>query len=338
MTATKRLSQDYQTKYACKVLGVTRSHYYKSLQERKTGVLKERPKSAPRNKISPEERLEIIRVLCSENYSNLSPYQAYFQLLDDGQFLCSIRSMYRILKEFDLVRERRNLRRHGKKRSKPVLSAKAPNQVWSWDITKLRGPQTGRDYSLYVVLDIYSRCVVAWTVQYSESQKTATDLIEAAVQNFGIERDQLTLHADNGGPMRSKTMSDKLKELGVNQSHSRSRVSDDNAFSEAQFKTLKYHSSFPKRFDDLEDADEYLTEFFGWYNNEHRHSGIAYMTPAMVHNGDVAEIVKNRQQVLDDAYNKNGKRFGFRRPIAKTPPKEVGINLPKDNVKQKFAA
>lgn len=338
MTATKRLAKDHQTKYACEVLGVTRSHYYKSLQDKKSKTPKVTLRTAPRNKISPEERLEIIRILCSDDYSNLSPYQAYFQLLDDGQFLCSVRSMYRILREFDLVRERRNLRRHGKKRSKPILSATAPNQVWSWDITKLRGRQTGRDYSLYVVLDIYSRSVIAWTVQYSECQRTASDLIEAAVLNAGVQRDQLTLHADNGGPMRSKTMSDKLKELGVHQSHSRSRVSDDNAFSEAQFKTLKYHSSFPKRFDDLEDAEEYLTQFFGWYNNEHRHSGIAYMTPAMVHNGNAAEIVQKRQRVLDAAYNKNARRFGFKRPKAKKPPKEVGINLPKDNVKRKSAA
>ena len=337
MTATRHLAS-YQIKYACEVMGVTRSHYYKRLNEPVAKTPKRKTKVPPRNQITPEERSEIVRILCSERYANLSPYQAYFQLLDEGVYLCSIRSMYRILHEHGLVRERRNIRRHGPKRSKPVLSAKAPNQVWSWDITKLRGRQTGRDYSLYVVLDIFSRAVVAWTVETTENQKTAADLIEAVVQRAGVPREQLTLHADNGGPMRSRTMSDKLKDLGVKQSHSRSRVSDDNAFSEAQFKTLKYHSSFPKRFESLKEAEEYLGEFFQWYNNEHRHSGIAYMTPAMVHCEQSAEIVAKRQSALDNAYEKHSLRFGFKRPKAKKPPQEVGINLPKDDVKQKSAA
>lgn len=271
----------------------------------------------------------VIDTLHSKRFCDDSPYQVYAQLLDEGQYLCSIRTMYRILHdEHGDVKERR---RHVNRchYAKPELLATAPNQVWSWDITKLKGPAKWTYFYLYVILDIFSRNVVGWMIASREHGALAKNLIEETCMKQNIEPEQLIIHSDRGPSMKSKAVALLLSDLGVTKSFNRPNVSNDNPFSEAQFKTLKYSSQFPGRFGSIQDARSFCQQFFNWYNKEHRHSGIGLMTPEQVHYGQAQEIYEKRAQVLLDAYEKNPNRFKNRTPKPHDLPTQVWINEPK---------
>ncbi|CAN5829028.1 IS3 family transposase [soil metagenome] len=252
----------------------------------------------------------------------------YTTLLDEGTYLCSIRQMYRLLAEHGLVRERRR-GGHQRRGEYPIprLEASGPNQCWTWDITKLPGPARGVFYHLYTILDIFSREVVGWTLARRESEVTARDLIRKTCQKEGIDPDQLTLHADRGAPMTALSMTELLHDLGVHKSHSRPRVSNDNPYSEAQFKTLKYRPDYPQRFASIQAAQTWCRDFFDWYSHVHYHSGIAYLRPADLHAGRHPEILERRQEVLDQAQKTHPQRF-CRRPRPATPPSKAWINRP----------
>jgi putative transposase len=247
-------------------------------------------------------------------------------LLDEGRYLCSIRTFYRLLESHDEIRGRRNQLRHPSYQ-RPELLATAPNQVWSWDITKLRGPIKGSNYSLYVILDIYSRYVVGWLVAEGESKALAERFIRETIAKYSIPPGQLTLHADRGSCMTAKTVTQLLAELDVAKSHSRPHTSNDNPYSEAQFKTLKYCPSFPDRFASAQEARAFGRTFFPWYNHQHRHSGIALMTPADVHFGRAQKILEQRAETLNAAYLAHPERFN-RPPVPQTLPDTVWINPP----------
>ena len=249
------------------------------------------------------------------------------RLLDDGLYLCSISTMYRLLAAAGETRERRRQRTHPAKK-RPELIATAANQVWSWDITKLAGPTRGVYYELFVIIDIYSRYVVGWTVAAAESGDLAKAFIAETLVGQGVERDQLTLHADRGTSMTSKPVAQLLVDLGVARSHSRPHVSNDNPFSEAQFKTLKYCPAFPSRFESIADARSFCAAFFEHYNHVHRHAGIGLHTPASVHYGTAGEIRAQRGVTLDAAYAANPARFNHRRPTPPELPTAAWINDP----------
>lgn len=263
----------------------------------------------------------------SERVADCAPRTVYATLLDEGQYLCSWRTMYRILAEADEVRERRNqVRRTGY--AAPELLATAPNQLWSWDITKVRGPVTWTYYYLYVILDVFSRAVVGWLLAEREDAALAETLITERCAKEGIVPQQLTLHADRGSAMRSKTVAELLADLGGTKTHSRPAVSNDTPYSERQFKTMKYRPSYPDRFGSLLDARHWARDFFHWYNHEHRHSGIGLLTPATVHRGQAAAQVAARQEVLDAVYAAHPERFVRGRPVPPPPAAAVWINPP----------
>jgi putative transposase len=276
--------------------------------------------------MSEVEREEVLAVLRSTAYCDLAVAQVWARELDEGRYWCSISSMYRILRANGEVRERRSQATHPA-RVKPELVASGPNEVWSWDITKLRGPDRGIYYDLYVILDIYSRYVVAWTLAPSESGELAKDLIADAITRHGVGRDQLTIHADRGTSMTSKPVSQLLVDLGVIRSHSRPHVSNDNPYSESAFKTLKYCPAFPDRFGSIADARTFCETFFGYYNHDHRHTGIGLHTPASVHYGTAHEIRAQRAVTLAAAYAANPTRF-TRRPQPPKLPTIAWINPP----------
>jgi putative transposase len=265
-------------------------------------------------------------VLHSERFCDRAPAQVWAALLDEGTYLCSVSSMYRLLRERSEVRERRRVARHPAHR-KPELVATGPNQVWSWDITKLAGPYRWTWFQLYVILDVYSRYVVGWLVAPRESARLAEELIASAIYDQGVGAGELTIHADRGSSMTSKTVTQLLADLGVLQSHSRPHQSNDNPYSEAQFKTMKYFPTFPRRFGSLASARSFCAGFFEHYNHEHRHSGIALHTPADVHFGRAEAMRAHRQRVLDAAYAARPQRFR-RPPQAPRLPAEAWINQP----------
>lgn len=256
-----------------------------------------------------------------------APRQIVAVLLDQGRYLCSASTMYRLLRQDQASQERRRQRRHPP-RPAPQLVARGPRQVWSWDITKLAGPERGEYYCLYVMLDLYSRRVVGHRVEREETASRAKEWMLATCLAEGIEAGQLTIHADRGGPMKSKSVAALLADLGVERSHSRPRVSDDNPYSEAAFKTVKYSPNFPARFESLEEARRFCHGYFAWYNAHHRHSGIALLTPDQVHTGQAAAVVAARQQVLDEAYRKDPQRFVGGPPRHPQVPEQVWINRP----------
>lgn len=273
-----------------------------------------------------EERQAILQHLHQPRFIDRSVREIYTILLDEGIYLASVRTLQRILQgEGELV-ERRALRRHPVYQ-KPELLARGPNQLWSWDITKVRGPESGTWYQLYVVMDVYSRAVVGWLLAHQECQRLASDLIEQSCQQQGILQNQLTLHADRGAAMCSTGLASRLETLGVRKSHSRPHVSNDNPYSESQFKTMKYHPGYPDRFGSFEDAKIWIREYFKWYNEEHHHEGLAYLTPTQVHTGQSIEILVKRQARLERAYQEHPERFS-RPPKVKDLPKEVWINAP----------
>jgi putative transposase len=248
-------------------------------------------------------------------------------LLDEGEYHCSIRTMYRLLDEHGEVRERRDQLTHPPYQ-KPELMATASNQLWSWDITKLLGPAKWSYFYLYVLLDVFSRYVTGWMVAYRESAELAKRLIEESCKKQQIQPGQLTLHADRGTSMRSKPVALLLADLGVTKTHSRPHVSDDNPFSESQFRTLKYRPEFPDRFGCIQDSRAFCQSFFRWYNEEHRHSGIGLLTPATVHYGQAENVLRQRQEVLDVAYQRHPERFVRNAPQPPALPSEVWINKP----------
>jgi putative transposase len=277
--------------------------------------------------LSDVERKEVAEILYSERFVDKAPYEVFATLLDEGRYLCSIRTMYRILAEDQAVHERRDQLRHPSYR-KPELLATAPNQVWSWDITKLLGPQKWTYYYLYVILDIYSRYVVGWMLAHREASDLASRLIRETMQKQDVGEDELTIHSDRGPSMTSHTVAQLLASLGVTKSHSRPHVSNDNPFSESQFKTLKYRPEFPDRFQSYDDALTFCRPFFLWYNDEHYHSGISLLTPAALHYGQADHVLAARHDVLKAAYEKHPERFVRGCPEAQSLPEAVWINPP----------
>jgi putative transposase len=273
------------------------------------------------------EKAEVRTVLNSERFADESPREVYATLLDEGRYLCHWRTMYRVLAEHEEVRERRNQRQHPQ-HDKPQLLASRPNELWSWDITLLKGQTRRLFYYLYVILDVYSRFVVGWMVAQGESSELAEILIAATCDKQKIRRDQLTLHADRGSAMRAQTLAQMLADLGVTKTHSRPYTPDDNPYSEAQFKTMKYRPNYPDRFESLDQARSWARAFFPWYNYEHHHTGLGLMTPAVVHYGQADEVRAKRQRVLDDAYAAHPERFVKGRPTAPNAPDQVWINPP----------
>ncbi len=306
----------------CDAFGVPRSSYYRWLSPEEARC---RPRS-PRA-LSGAERQAVLEMLHADGFVDLAPGAVFAKLLDLGMYLCSERTMYRILAANEEVKERRDQLRHPEY-AKPELLATGPNSLWSWDITKLLGPAKWTYFYLYVILDVFSRYVVGWMVAYREAAALASRLIEASCQRQGIERAQLTLHADRGSSMKSKTVALLLSDLGVVKSHSRPHVSNDNPFSEAQFKTLKYRPEFPRRFGCLEDARAFCGEFFRWYNMDHYHSGLGLMTPHDVHYGLAEARRARRAEILADAYGRHPERFVRGMPRPAETPREVWINKP----------
>ena len=269
-------------------------------------------------------------MLHSEQFIDLAPHQIYAKLLDQGRYVCSVSTMYRVIKsEHGHVNDRRNQVQRGSY-AKPELLATGPNQVWSWDITKLKAATKWTYFYLYVIIDIFSRYVVGWMVANSEQKALAKQLIEQTCIKHDIEPHQLTLHADRGSSMKSKAVAELLVDLGVIKTHSRPHVSDDNPFSEAQFKTLKYCPQFPERFGCIQDARAFCKDFFSWYNNEHQHTGIGLMTPCQVHYGLAEDIYQARAEVLKAAFERHPRRFKGAVPLPPHLPQEVWINKPKD--------
>ncbi len=299
-------------KAACALLGRPRGSHYRAKHPRPAREV--RPRPTPPNALSDAERTEVLDVLTGDRFVDKSVAQAWATLLDEGTYLCSRSTMHRILRANSAAGERRRQASHPP-RARPELVATAPGHTWSWDITKLRGPARGDYYDLYVVLDIFSRFVVAWTVAAREDSEIAKEMLEQAMGVHGIPR---AVHADRGTSMTSKPVAHLLADLGVDRSHSRPHVSNDNPYSEAAFKTLKYCPVFPDRFGSLADAKAFCEQFFTYYNHQHRHSGIGLHTPASVHYGTAAEVRAQRQQTLDAAYAAHPNRFRHRRP---EPPK-----------------
>jgi putative transposase len=303
-----QLAQQTNTKKACAQLAYPRSSYYRHEQV-KPAATEPRVLPAPSPRALPSAEREAVRdLLNSEQFVDSSPRQVYGTLLDEGRYLCSVSTMYRILRAYQEVRERRNQKQNPVYK-KPELLATAPNQVWSWDITKLRGPVPHVYYYMYTILDIFSRYVVGYMVAIREQATLARQLVADSCAKQGIEPEQLILHADRGSAMTSKTLALLLADLGVGKSHSRPYTSDDNPFSEAQFKTMKYRPDYPDRFGSPQDARQWAHPFIHWYNNEHRHTSLGLMTPATVHYGLAAELTVQRQVTLQAAYEKHPERF-----------------------------
>jgi putative transposase len=308
----------------CAALGVCRASYYRSRQPRVFGPRYQM--RSPRS-LLPEEQRAVLDVFHEERFADLAVAQVYATLLDEGRYLCSERTMYRVLTANHEVRERRAQLMHPRYAA-PELLATAPNQLWSWDITKLKGPTTWSYFYLYVIIDVFSRCVVGWMLAPGESATLAEKLIEETCERHGIERGQLTIHADRGSSMRSKLVAQLLADLGVTKTHSRPHVSNDNPFSEAGFKTLKYRPDFPERFGCIEDARAYCVDFFAWYNGEHHHSGIGLNTPNDVHYGRAQQRREDRARVLVAAHVAHPERFVRGVPQAPRLPTAVWINKP----------
>jgi putative transposase len=312
---------------ACAALGLARASVYRA----RAHLLRPPPsrpsRLPPPRALGPEERSCVLDLLRTPRFVDLAPAEIYATLLDEGVYLCSIRTLYRILAENGEIRERRDQLRHPVYH-KPELLAEAPNQVWSWDITKLMGPAKWSYFYLYVILDIFSRRVVGWRVADAENTVLFKALFDDAFVKNCVPPGQLTLHADRGGPMMAKPTAFLLADLGVTKSHSRPHTSNDNPFSEAHFKTLKYQPQFPKRFGCIEDARVFCRRFFTWYNQDHHHVGIGLMTPDQVHYGQADVVHAARQDVLTQAYQANPERFVSSAPKPPAKPTATWINPP----------
>jgi putative transposase len=325
MQAVDTLSPGLGVSGACEALGVPRSSLYRSRRAASAPP----PPSVPRSPraLNPSERTVVRDVLNSERFADCAPREVYATLLDAGIYHCSWRTMYRILTDHAEVRERRDQARHPSY-TKPELLATSPNQLWSWDITKLRGPSKFTYFALYVMLDVFSRYVVGWMIAERQTAALAEQFIAATCAKHSIERGQLTIHADRGSAMTSKEVTQLMADLGVPKTHARPHVSNDNPFSEAQFKTLKYRPDYPDRFGGVADARAWGAAFFAWYNDCHHHTALALLTPADVHWGRAEAIRRERQQVLEAAYAAHPERFVRGLPVVPEPPNAVWINPP----------
>ncbi len=327
MNAAKELSQAIgNTKEVCEALQIPTASFYRFFGPEKPIVERPRPPLA----LSEQEEQDVLDILHSERFQDLAPAEVYATVLDDGEYLCSIRTMYRILDKHQEVKERR---KHVSRTHyvKPELLATEPNQVWSWDITKLKGPRKWTYYYLFVILDIFSRYVPGWMIAEAENASLAEQFIAETCEKQGVIEQQLIIHADRGPSMKAKLVAELMADLGVTKSHSRPYNSNDNPYSEAQFKTLKYCPKFPERFGSIQDARSFGRVFFPWYNNEHKHVGISLLTPAQVHYGQAEKIIASRNQVLHEAYMKNPNRFKHKMPQHPSLPKEVWINRPNNS-------
>lgn len=330
MNGAREVAGSTSVTLACCALGLPRCDWYRRShrdEPKPQEPAPPKPRPKPARSLTPQERQAILDTLNEEWFMDASPAQIWATLLDEGKVLCSIRTMYRILAQNEQVRERRNQATRTEY-AKPELLATGPNQVWSWDITQLKGPAKGERYFLYVILDVFSRYVVGWMLAARENAELSEPFIEQTILRYGVERDRLTLHSDRGAPMTAKEVANLLDNLGVAKSHSRPSVSNDNPYSESQFKTLKYRPDFPARFGSIEDARAFCVRFFEWYNAHHRHSGIALLTPEAVHFGTHHVVVKSRQSALEAAYLRNPERYVRGCPIAKSAPDAVYINKP----------
>jgi putative transposase len=332
MDAVLLLSVTVGVESACDVLAVARASFYRQRPLLGPTLSAHSPvppaaRPTPARALGVEEIQAVRAVLNSQRFQDCSPAAIHATLLDEGQYLCSTRTMYRVLEEDGATRERRDQVTHPQYH-KPELLASAPNQLWSWDITKLRGPAKWTYFYLYVILDVFSRYVVGWMVAPRESAELAKKLIEESCEKQNIQPSQLTLHADRGSAMRSKPVALLLADLSVTKTHSRPYTSNDNPYSESQFRTMKYRPEFPDRFGCIQDSRAFCQTFFPWYNDEHRHSGIGMLSPSMVHHGAAVSIRENRQLVLDAAYRDHPERFVRRPPSPLQLPKEVWINKP----------
>jgi putative transposase len=313
------------TRPACRALGASHATIYR--RRRPQTPRPPRARAAPARALSEAERDAVLAELHSERFADCSPAQVWATLLDEGRYLASERTMYRLLAAQGEVRERRDQLTHPAY-AKPELLAERPNEVYSWDITKLLGPAKWTYFYLYVILDVFSRYAVGWTLQHRESAQVASDLIAQVCEQQQIGRDRLTVHADRGSSMTSKPVAFLLADLGVTKTHNRPYTSTDNPYSEAQFKTLKYRPGFPQRFDSIEHARAFCREFFDYYNHQHRHSGIGLMTPATVHHGRAQALHADRARVLQAAYAATPERFVRRAPTPPALPTAAWINKP----------
>ena len=330
--ATLGLSEEVGVCKACRSLGVSRATLYR---KRMGFTGKAAPPRRPRGHgshraLSVRERNHAIETLHSERFVDKSPAEVYATLLDEGRYICSPRTYYRILAS-ERENAPRGMQAKHVKYARPELLATRPNELWSWDITKLKGPRKWTYYYLYVILDVFSRYVVGWMIAYSESSDLACDLISETIMRQGVEPGQLTMHADRGASMKSRSVSMLLSDLGVSKTHSRPHVSNDNPYSESQFKTLKYASDFPERFGGIEDAREHCKGFFNWYNRRHHHSGVAMMTPEDVHYNRSEDIQCRRAETLKLAYERHPERFVRGVPRQSVLPEAVWINRPVGN-------
>ena len=332
MVAIEAVTSQGETSALCQSVGVARASLYRRRQPARAPVPPSPPRPSPRALI-PAERRAILEALHSARFVDQSPAEVHATLLEEQTYLGSVRTMYRVLAEADEVRERRDQARHPAY-AKPELVAAAPNQIWSWDITKLKGPIPYLYYSLYVILDLFSRYVVGWMVAGTESARLAERLIEATCLKQRIGPHQLTIHADRGAPMRSKLVAELFADLTIGASHSRPRVSNDNPFSEAQFRTFKYRPEFPDRFGSLEHARGISHDLFAWYNDAHHHSGLTYLTPADVHYGRAPAILDRRHGTRLAAYAAHPERFVSGPPRPETLPTAVWINPPSKTTRQ----
>ncbi len=323
MSLVKERPSHVPLQAACKVVGIPRSCYYRYLKPIRTPKVVTK-RVAPR-KLSLVECNQLISALHSSEFADQPPSEIYAKLLDRGLYLASVRTMYRVLESLNESKERRR-QSPPHRYEKPVLVAKRPNEVWTWDITRLSGASKGLHYYLYVVLDLYSRYIVGWMVAERESASLATHFVHETAIRIGIVPGQLTSHSDRGSPMKSESMTQLLASLGIEKSFSRPRVSNDNPYIESHFRTLKYQPDYPERFGSLLHARAWLSEFFDWYNNHHQHEGLAYFTPKNVYDGDVSELAKVRQLSLDEAYKNHPERFVKGPPQVRLPPSKVCIN------------
>ena len=312
---------------ACAALGRARATYYRHhRQSAPPPRAPQAPRPQPRA-LSQPERAEVLGILHQERFVDQAPATIYATLLDEGRYVCSVPTMYRVLRAADEVHERRRQASHPAT-VKPELVASGPNRVWSWDITKLLGPEKWTYYHLYVIIDIYSRYVPGWLLATRESAELAERFIAETIRKHNVAADQLTIHADRGTSMASKTVALLLADLGVTKSHSRPHCSNDNPYSEAQFKTLKYRPDFPDRFGSLEDGRAFCRRFFSWYNDDHRHSGIGFHTPADVHYARAESLQLERARVLQTAYAAHPERFVRQPPVPPQLPGTAWINKP----------
>ena len=327
MSAVDQLAPTIGIAPACEAFGLPRASFYRRPI---IGPMPLKIRPSPARALTLDERSIVRGVLNSTRFQDCAPAAIQATLLDEGQYLCSTRTMYRVLEQDGASRERRDQLTHPAYQ-KPELLATAPNQLWSWDITKLRGPVKWSYFYLYVILDVFSRYAVGWMLALRESAALATTLIEETCTKQIIQPGELTIHADRGSSMRSKPVAFLLADLSITKTHSRPYTSNDNPYSESQFRTMKYRPEFPDRFGCIQDARAFCQRFFAWYNDHHRHSGIGMLTPAMVHFGQAPAIREKRQSVLDAAYLAHPDRFVRRPPIPLPLPKEVWINKPQNS-------